>query len=145
MLLRDLQAARYIINNPLWNGKDLTISGGSQGAFQATAVAALCKKATELNITIPWLCDIGGETSGRINSNFRPSFTEALSYYDTVSFAAMLNKSCNVKIEAGLGDRTCPPSGVTALYNAIKAPKSILFTQNRTHEYSPEIAFVYEK
>lgn len=145
MLLRDLQAARYIMNNPLWNGKDLTISGGSQGAFQATAVAALCKKATELNITIPWLCDIGGETSGRINSNFRPSFTEALSYYDTVSFAAMLNKSCNVKIEAGLGDRTCPPSGVTALYNAIKAPKSILFTQNRTHEYSPEIAFVYEK
>ena len=145
MLLRDLQAARYIMNNPLWNGKDLTISGGSQGAFQATAVAALSKKATELNITIPWLCDIGGETSGRINSNFRPSFTEALSYYDTVSFAAMLNKSCNVKIEAGLGDRTCPPSGVTALYNAIKAPKSILFTQNRTHEYSPEIAFVYEK
>ena len=145
MLLRDLQAARYIMNNPLWNGKDLTISGGSQGAFQATAVAALCQKATELNITIPWLCDIGGETSGRINSNFRPSFTEALSYYDTVSFAAMLNKSCNVKIEAGLGDRTCPPSGVTALYNAIKAPKSILFTQNRTHEYSPEIAFVYEK
>ena len=145
MLLRDLQAARYIMNNPLWNGKDLTISGGSQGAFQATAVAALCQKATELNITIPWLCDIGGETSGRINSNFRPSFTEALSYYDTVSFAAMLNKNCNVKIEAGLGDRTCPPSGVTALYNAIKAPKSILFTQNRTHEYSPEIAFVYEK
>ena len=145
MLLRDLQAARYIMNNPLWNGKDLTISGGSQGAFQATAVAALCKKATELNITIPWLCDIGGETSGRINSNFRPSFTEALSYYDTVSFAAMLNKSCNVKIEAGLGDRPCPPSGVTALSNAMKAPKSILFTQNRTHEYSPEIAFVYEK
>ena len=35
--------------------------------YQATAVAALCKKATELNITIPWLCDIGGETSGRIN------------------------------------------------------------------------------
>lgn len=141
MILRDLQATRYVITNELWNGKDLTITGGSQGAFQATAVAALCDKATRLKISIPWMCDLGGEAE-RMNG-WRPDYTEAMRYYDTVNFAKRI--TCNVNIEAGLGDYICPPSGVTSLYNAIIAPKTIVFTQNRTHSFIPGITFGFSK
>lgn len=141
MILRDLQATRYVIANELWNGKDLTITGGSQGAFQATAVAALCDKATRLKISIPWMCDLGGETE-RMNG-WRPDYTEAMRYYDTVNFARRI--TCNVDIEAGLGDYICPPSGVTSLYNAIIAPKTIAFTQNRTHSFIPGMTFGFSK
>ncbi len=38
---------------------------------------------------------------------------------------------------AGLGDYTCPPSGLAAYYNAISAPKSILWVQGSRHGYIP--------
>ena len=34
MVLRDVQAVRYLMANPLWNGTDVELAGGSQGAFQ---------------------------------------------------------------------------------------------------------------
>ena len=38
---------------------------------------------------------------------------------------------------AGLGDYTCPPSGLAAYYNAVKTPKSILWVQGSTHGLVP--------
>lgn len=87
------------------------------------------------------MCDLGGEAE-RMNG-WRPDYTEAMRYYDTVNFAKRI--TCNVNIEAGLGDYICPPSGVTSLYNAIIAPKTIVFTQNRTHSFIPGITFGFSK
>jgi cephalosporin-C deacetylase-like acetyl esterase len=38
---------------------------------------------------------------------------------------------------AGLGDYTCPPSGVTVFYNNVKAPKKITYVQGSTHGFTP--------
>ncbi len=137
MIMRDVQAVRFLMASELWNGKDIELSGGSQGAFQTTAVACiLADKVTKITIGIPWMCDLGGITIGRMRG-WRPDYTDAMGYYDTVNFAKRV--VCPTYINAGLGDYICPPSGVTALYNAFTCPKEIVFYQNRTHSYMPTV------
>lgn len=134
MLLRDLRALEYIRTRPEWNGKDLSVSGGSMGGFQAVAMAALDKKVTDCRSGITWMCDISGNDHGRLNG-WRPKYLPARGYFDSVNFAKRIK--CPVRIDAGLGDYVCPPSGVSILYNNITAPKQITFTQGRTHTYKP--------
>ena len=81
MILRDLQAARFMVEyfgekgigdgkgKGMWNGTTFTATGGSQGAFQAIAVGALDKNITDLNISIPWMCDLKA-ANGRKKSDF---------------------------------------------------------------------------
>ena len=143
MILRDCQGLRYLMTEyaDLWNGKDVLITGGSMGAFQATAVAALMKDyVTSLNISIPWMCDVGSEDAGRLGG-WRPSYCEAIGYYDTVNFAKRV--TANTTITAGLGDYICPPSGITSLYNAMTCARTLTFIQNKTHSYNPPEQFTY--
>ncbi len=135
MILRDLQAVRFVKTMLEWNGKNLHISGGSMGAFQSVSVTALERDVTKLTISVPWLCDLGGIMAGRLKG-WRPEFAEGLRYYDTVAHASRVR--CPAAITAaGLGDYTCPPSGVSVLYNNLKGSKSIAFHQNRRHGYTP--------
>ncbi|MBQ8208505.1 MAG: acetylxylan esterase [Clostridia bacterium] len=144
MILRDLQALRFMKEyfgedgNGLWDGNTITLSGSSQGGFQVIALAALDKDIDSISAGVPWLCDIGGYTDGKkIKSSFRPDFAEGLGYFDSASFAARI--TCNVSINAGLGDPLCPPAGVAAMYNALNCPKSLTFGQNKTHSYTPPV------
>ena len=149
MIMRDLQAVRFIkayagtegvkINGTtgslgVWNGK-LRLYGGSQGAFQGIAVAALDKDVTDAYWYIPWMCDIGGTASV-----FRPTYTDALRYYDTVYFGRRIGENVNVTLTAGLGDYICPPSGVVALFNEMQGNVTLYFKQGMTHGYTPAIA-----
>ena len=69
----------------------------------------------------PWCCDLGGIRLNRLRG-WRPDFTDALGYYDPVNMAKRIH--CKTSITSGLGDYVCPPSGVSVLYNNIKAPKT---------------------
>lgn len=146
MIMRDLQMVRFIkayagtegvlidgVKSSLnvWNGK-LNLYGGSQGAFQGIAVAALDHDVTDAYWYIPWMCDIGGS-----RSEFRPTYTAALGYYDTVFFGKRVSSDVNVTLTAGLADYICPPSGVVALYNALNANVVMYFKQSMTHSYTP--------
>ena len=111
------------------------------GAFQSTALTALCPEVTRLKLHIPWLCDLGGILDGRLRG-WRPNIQteaglcEGIRYYDTANFGRRV--TCPVRIEAGLGDYICPPSGVTSFYNVIPSDrKELHFEQNRTHAYCP--------
>lgn len=130
MILRDLRALEYAKTLPEWNGKDIGIAGGSQGAFQSVAVTALSPEVTKCDISIPWFCDLGGVNSGRVRG-WRPDWRAGLGYYDTVNFAKRVK--CPVKIEAGLSDWVCPPSGVWVLYNNLKTPKEMVMYQGWDH------------
>lgn len=134
VVLRAMQAVRYCMTLAQWDGVNVIVSGGSMGAFQAVSVAALQQGVTGLRIDIPWLCDLHGFAQGRMRG-WRPECDPALDYYDTVSMAQDI--ACDTVISAGLGDMVCPPSGVTALYHAIRAPKELAMLQNRTHPYMP--------
>ena len=132
MLMRDVQAVRYLMTSEYWNGVDIEVEGGSQGGFQAIAVGALMNESvTRINSSITWLCDLGGRNEGRMSGWF-PAYTDDLLYYDSINFASMIK--CPTDIYAGLGDLISPPAGVAALYNSIKkAPKSITWVQSMGH------------
>ena len=134
VILRDLQGARFIRSLPEYDGKGITLNGGSMGAMQATNIAALINDAKLLDILIPWLCDLGGLDKNRLRG-WRPDPEPGVLYFDTAIMAKRVK--CPVKIECGLGDYVCPPSGETVLWHNIKTQKSITFVQNMTHPYRP--------
>lgn len=132
MILRDVQAIRFVTTyfGDLWNGVDVTISGGSMGGFQTCAVAALCPLVTRAEPSITWMCDLGGQITKR-SYGWIPDYTEAHAYFDSVSFAARI--TCPTSLYAALGDWTCVPSGVIASYNALRGEKTATFAQNADH------------
>ena len=132
MILRDVQAIRFATTyfGDLWNGVDVTVSGGSMGGFRTCAAAALCPLVTHADTSITWMCDLGGSTVKR-SYGWIPDYTEAHAYFDSVSFAERI--TCPTSVYAGLGDWTCVPSGVIAMYNALKGEKTATFAQNADH------------
>lgn len=143
MILRDVQAVRYVMTEfeDLWNDTDIEIKGGSMGAFQSSAVAALMNDVvTSVHLDIPWMCDLGGVKHERLGG-WRPSYCEGINYYDTVFFGKRIKAP--VTIVAGLGDYICPPSGVAALFNGLTCEKNITFVQNKTHSYNPSVRVSY--
>ena len=38
---------------------------------------------------------------------------------------------------AGLGDYTCPPTGIVAFWNNLACPRRIVWVQGSTHGYVP--------
>lgn len=134
MMIRDLMGLKYLKTLDKWDGKNIISYGGSQGALQAVTVAAHDSSVSFLDVWIPWFCDLSARSQGYI-SGWRPNFKEGLRYFDTA--AQGMRVKCPTRIFAGLGDTICPPASVMALYNGIKAQKSIQFTQARTHSYEP--------
>lgn len=145
MMIRNLTAARYLKTLPQWNKKDFIATGISQGALQATTVAAHDKDVTSLDISIPWLCNVAGYLDnwkagfGRIKG-WAPEYAYGLSYFDTTIQATKV--TCPVKINARLGDYTCPPSGIIALYNNLNTKKELNFYQNGTHVYKSPVDII---
>ena len=133
MVYRDVQAVRFAESYfaDLWNGRDIITSGGSMGGFQAIAVASVYSKVTECTPSVPWMCDIGGHSEGGRLLGWLPSYTEGNKYFDSTYLASMFKGT--VRINAGLGDYTCPPTGVIALYNAFNCDKHITFIQCMGH------------
>lgn len=159
LLLRDLQAVRFLKEYfgeggegaGIWNGADFHIHGGSQGGFQAAAVAALADQVgvnvTYAKLSSAWLCDIAGnctEDSVLIDSNFWPKGDPAvLSYFDSVFFGRRIK--CKVDVNVGLGDFTTTPTSVTKLYFAIPATeKTFTLIQNKNHGTENQIHKTYK-
>ncbi len=149
MILRDLRALEFGRSLSEWNGRDIFIQGGSHGAFQAAAVAALAGDVSACELDIPWLCDLGGVNAGRLRG-WRPDYAPGLGYFDTVNFAARIK--CPVKIiTAGLSDWVCPPSGVWVLFNNLAGPAEMTTSQGYDHApypgFNPRTAprFTYRK
>ena len=140
MILRDVQAVRYLKTRPEWDGENISLNGGSQGGFQATAVAALDPDVSHLYTAYTWMCDIGSAGIGRL-PGWQPDYTDALRYYDTINFARRVR--CNTSIDAGLGDNVSTPSGIIAMFNAMTCPRMLSFTQNMTHYYTPPTSDVF--
>ena len=134
MMIRNLMALKYLKTLPCWDGKNISVRGGSQGALQATTVAANDKDVNSLEIIVPWFCNLNAENHGFLQG-WRPKFAQGLRYFDTVAQGTRVK--CPVKIDANLGDYVCPPSSVMALYNEMKTEKSIEYLQSGTHSYWP--------
>lgn len=136
MALRVMRALEFVKTRGEWNGKDLIVEGGSQGGLQTSWAAGLDKDVTLARPFITWGCNWGFVDGTRIRGPWHIAWAPGLGYYDAVSHIA--RAKCRVEItRAGLGDYTCPPSGLALFYNAIKAPKSITWVQGSRHGHTP--------
>ena len=136
---RIMRALEWLKTLPDWDGRNLRVGGGSMGGLQSVGAAALDPDVTLSRPIVPWCCDMGGrDTLKRNVGDWYIRETPALRYYDPVNLAKRISTKCRVEIvRAGLGDYVCPPSGVAALYNAMKCPKKINWVQGSTHGYVP--------
>lgn len=139
MIYRIMRAIEYLKSFPEWDGKNLCAEGGSMGGLQTMWAAGIDPDVSIAKLSIPWCCDIGGrQTLKRLCPTWSVEETEALRYFDPVNFAKRVSPRCRVEItRAGLGDYTCPPSGICILYNNLKCPKRINWIQGSTHGYVP--------
>ena len=139
MILRLIRAIQYLKSCPEWNGKDLRVSGGSQGGAFAIWGAGCGEGVTRVYSTVTGFCDMGAELAGRLRGPWpRIKFVEALGYFDAVNFAKRIPSTCRVDIpRAGLGDYTCQPSGLAILWNTLKCPKTIVWVQGSEHGFVP--------
>ena len=138
MAFRVMRALQYVKSLPEWNGRSLVAEGGSQGGLQTSWAAGLDPDVTLARPSITWGCDFA-MTSGarqRLKGPWYIPYAPGLDYFDSINH--IRRAKCPVEItRAGLGDYTCPPSGLAAYYNAISAPKSILWVQGSRHGYIP--------
>ena len=138
MALRAMRAVEYLKTLPEWNGRSLVAEGGSQGGLQTSWVAGLGLGVTLARPSITWGCDMGmpGGASGRLRGPWHLPYGKGLDYYDAVNH--IRRAKCPVEItRAGLGDYTCPPSGLALYFNAIPGPKSIRWVQGSEHGFIP--------
>ena len=135
MILRMIRAIQYTKSLPEWNGKDISVSGSSQGGAFAIWAAGCGEGVTRAFSTVTGFCDHGKELVGRLQGKWpRIKYVPALGYFDTVNFAKRIPATCRVDIpRAGLGDYTCEPSGIAILWNNLKCPKTIVWTQGSQH------------
>ncbi len=131
MFFRFVQGLRYAKTLPQWDGERITVEGGSFGGFVATALAYFDPDVTEIDIFAPGQCDMAGNgLGGRVNAD-APKWNKTQAYYDTCFFAESVK--CKVNVQVGLGDSSCPPRTVTALYNSFDCEKRITYIQNAGH------------
>ncbi|MCQ2379037.1 MAG: acetylxylan esterase [Victivallaceae bacterium] len=138
MVLRLLRALEFLRSLPEWNGRDLEVEGGSQGGLHALWAAALDPTVSYCSAAIPWCCNVGGQTLGLMKQDaVQLSYGKGRDYYDPINMAKRIR--CPVEVpRAGLGDYTCPPSGVARMYFNLKCPKKITWMQNSSHSVIPE-------
>ena len=137
MVLRVKRGLQYLKTVEGWNGFDLIASGGSQGGLQTIWAAGCGEGVTRAESGITWCCDMKFTWENR--KGWYIPWTDALGYYDAVNFGKRIPESCRTNItRAGIGDYTCPPTGLAKLYNAIPGTnKSIKWVQGSQHGYVP--------
>lgn len=141
MFLACYQAIEYLTQRPDWDGRNLLATGGSQGALQALAAAALHPAVTGVTALVPAGCDHTGREAGRqpgwpfwianAGSGKPEAVFETSRYFDAVNFAHRIK--CPVLIGLGLIDTTSPPSGVFALVNQLQCPREVVIMPASDH------------
>ena len=131
----------FLCSLPRWDGKNVGVTGGSQGGALTIVTAALNRKVTFAAAFYPALTDVCSLLYGRA-AGWPKYFREAdgkdhsaeektLSYYDVVNFGKILE--CPVFLSYGYADDTCCPTAASALRNAICAPLELEITPNSAH------------
>ncbi|MFN0123108.1 MAG: acetylxylan esterase [Blastocatellia bacterium] len=143
-----LRANDYLVTHPKWNGRNLFVTGGSQGGALSIIVAGLDTRVTGLAAYYPALSDVTGYISNRAGGwphMFRqagagslrtPEKIETSKYYDVVNFARRV-KAPGL-YSWGFNDETCPPTSMYSAYNVITAKKELLLALETGHNNVPE-------
>ena len=144
--IRGLRALEYVKTLPEWDGKNLIVSGASQGGAMSMVMAAMDKDVTFCDAGVPALCDQSAVYADRLPggpkvvtaekstlNTEKKWFMMVLSYYDVSFFAKRIK--CEINVSAGLLDFSCSPTSVMSAYNNIPAgvKKSIQIVPDGFH------------
>lgn len=134
---------------PEWNGRDVAVTGGSQGGALSMVAAGLDRRVTMLMAFYPALCDIGGYARGSVGGwpNIgRPGSKElavdhelwlrTVGYYDVSVFARRITAPGFYSF--GYNDPTCSPTSTCGAINEVKAPKVVVTTPSSGHWRYPQ-------
>lgn len=136
----------FLCSLPQWDGKNVIVTGGSQGGALTIITAALNEKVTACAPFYPALCDLTGFLHHRAGGwpKFFSGFykdgatsisdaqaVETLQYFDVVNFARILKVP--TFMSWGYNDDTCSPTSVWVAWNEISAPKQKDITPTSGH------------
>ncbi len=144
-----LRANDFLTSLPQWDGRNLGVTGGSQGGALAIITAGLDARVTRLAAYYPALSDLTGYLNGRAggwphvfrategpNVHREDSKIATSRYYDVVNFARRV-KAPGL-YSWGFNDETCPPTSMYAAYNVITAPKQLRLAYDTGHRTTQE-------
>lgn len=143
-----VRANDFLTSRENWDGKNLIVTGGSQGGQLTLVTAALDPRVTAAAALYPAYSDVTGYLHGRAGGwphMFRreedgqrtPDKIATTAYYDTVNFARRVKVP--VQVAFGYNDETCPPTSLYAAYNVIPSRKELLLALEMTHSSIPEV------
>ncbi len=143
-----IRANDFLVSLAQFDGKNLAVTGGSQGGALSIVTASLDKRVKWLGAFYPALSDVTGYLHGRAGGwphYFNQSNIEynnikeklaTVPYYDVVNFARRITIPGNYMW--GFNDETCPPTSMYASYNVITAPKALGLFYDTGHWTYPE-------
>ncbi len=140
-----VRSVDYIASLPEWNGKDVGVTGASQGGFLSLAVAALDKRITYMAAVHDAMCDYEIALQKRAcgwphyfyqQKNPDMKKVEGARYYDGINFARRV--TCPSFFTFGYNDEVVPPSSSWSVYNVVSAPKSMSIYQMTGHYWYQE-------
>lgn len=142
-----VRAVDYLCSLPQFDGKNVCVTGGSQGGALTIVTAALHPRVTCLAPFYPALSDMNGFLHRRaggwpkffrdektISEMEEASIEEAvhtLSYYDVVNFAKLIKVPGFYSF--GYNDETCSATSIMSVINSVSAPKKIVITPTSGH------------
>jgi cephalosporin-C deacetylase len=143
-----VRANDFIDSLPEFDGKNLAVTGGSQGGALSIITASLDSRVKYLAALYPAMSDMTGYLKNRAGGwphlfdkyneqyNNKKDKIQTVAYYDVVNFARRLNTPGFYSW--GFNDNVCPPTSMYAAYNVIKAPKSLFLAVETAHWAYPE-------
>lgn len=139
-----VKAVDFIYTLPEFNGRDLAVTGQSQGGMLSIVTAALDKRVKYLAAIYPGGCDnvrymIKKEIKSPSMYKYSepiPAVIEANAYYDVVNFAKRI--TVPGAYFWGYNDVVCTPTSMYAAYNSITAPKALNLFLDTGHWTYPE-------
>lgn len=148
VVLGCIRALDYIEQYTPWNGKELGVTGSSQGGFLTLATAGLDCRITFYAPVHAALCDHTASLKG-VACGWPHYFywnkgkgmekqIETSRYYDGVNFARRITNAQTGWFSFGYNDDVVPPTTAWATYNIVKGPKSITPYQQTAHFWYQE-------
>lgn len=148
VVLGCIRALDYIEQYTPWNGKELGVTGSSQGGFLTLATAGLDRRITFYAPVHAALCDHTASLKG-VACGWPHYFywnkgkgmekqIETSRYYDGVNFARRITNAQTGWFSFGYNDDVVPPTTAWATYNIVKGPKSITPYQQTAHFWYQE-------
>ena len=148
VVLGCIRAVDYIEQFTPWNGKQLGVTGSSQGGFLSLATAGLDRRVTCYAPVHAALCDHTNSLQGKAcgwphyfyynKGKGQEKQIEASRYYDGVNFARLITDQQRGWFSFGYCDDVVPPTTAWATYNTVTGPKEISPYQATWHFWFQE-------